>query len=124
MTSLNQDNNQASYQIRSYTPGTLKINDKTYHHSVIVTLHNLIEPWLPESADQITIQTLQPIIDLQPDVLLIGTGAEHIFLNLDIYGELINRGIGVEIMSTSAACRTFSALSAENRNVAAALIIR
>jgi len=61
--------------------------------------------------------------ELKPDVLLIGTGATHVFLSLDIYGDLINQGIGVEVMSTSAACRTFNALSAEGRHVVAALLI-
>jgi uncharacterized protein len=40
-----------------------------------------------------------------------------------IYGNLLNHGIGVEVMDTSAACRTFNALSAEGRNVVAALLL-
>jgi len=46
------------------------------------------------------------------------------FPALETYGDLINHGIGIEIMDTAAACRTYNALTAENRQVAAALILR
>lgn len=36
---------------------------------------------------------------------------------------LIDRGIGVEVMDTHAACRTYNILMAEGRDVAAALIL-
>ena len=64
------------------------------------------------------------ILDFEPEILLIGTGDQLTFPLLEIYGDLINAGIGVEIMDTHAACRTYNALTSENRNVAAALIIR
>jgi uncharacterized protein len=124
MAKLDLDENQAAYQIRSYTPGALKINNTIYHTSLIVSANRLIQPWEPQSISALTTETLDIIKELKPTILLIGTGAEHHLINPDIYGELINLGIGVEIMNTSAACRTFSALSAEDRNVAAALIIR
>jgi uncharacterized protein len=37
---------------------------------------------------------------------------------------LIESGIGVEVMDTSAVCRTYNILMAEGRQVAAALLIR
>jgi uncharacterized protein len=124
MPSLNLDDNNAQYQIRAYAPGTIKINDKTLSKSVIITPTQLIEDWAPQSIAELTTESLQVIADTRPDILLIGTGATMIFLSAEIYGPLINLGIGVEFMDTSAACRTYNALSAENRNVAAALLIR
>lgn len=123
MTTLDLDNNQAKYQIRSYAPGMIQINDKKYTHSLIVSADQLIETWSPQSVAEITAESLEPIVALKPNVLLIGTGGSHVFLSIEIYGELMNQGIGVEIMDTSAACRTFNALTAENRDVVAALII-
>ncbi|HSW71474.1 MAG TPA: MTH938/NDUFAF3 family protein, partial [Gammaproteobacteria bacterium] len=46
------------------------------------------------------------------------------FIPLEIYGELLNQGIGVEIMDTAAACRTYNALTAESRKVVAALVLK
>lgn len=124
MTTLNLDNNQAKYQIRSYTPGKIQINDTILTQSVIVSPNILIENWAPQTIAELTAEALSVIPDLKPAILLIGTGSSHIFIQTEIYGHLINCGIGVEIMDTSAACRTYNALTAENRNVAAALIIR
>lgn len=123
MASLNLDDNQAKYQIRGYKPGMIQINDKKLITSIIITPDELIEDWLPRTVQELTAESLAPIIKLKPDILLIGTGHALIFLSVEIYGELINLGIGVEVMDTSAACRTFNALTAENRRVAAALII-
>jgi uncharacterized protein len=124
MATLNLDNNQSFYQIKSYQPGSIQINDQIFTHSVIITPNELIESWPPQTVAELSAESLAPIAALQPNILLIGTGSQLIFLRLEIYGELINLGIGVEIMDTGAACRTFNALTSEDRNVVAALIIR
>lgn len=120
---LSRDENTASYQIRGFKPGVILINDKTLTRSVIIGPEKLIENWEPQHISELTRENLSIVIDLHPAILLIGTGAKIQFPALEIYGELINQGIGVEIMDTSAACRTYNALTAEGRNVIAALII-
>jgi uncharacterized protein len=123
MAKLDLDNNTAGYQIRSFRPGTIQINERFFHQSIIVLPDELIENWSPQTIAELTAIHLRSLIALQPDVVLIGTGETHVFISSSLYGELINAGIGVEVMSTSAACRTYNALSAENRRVAAALMI-
>ncbi len=118
------DENSSKYQIRAYKPGLIQINEKIFTHSVIITADEVIENWAPQTIEELTTATLTPVMELKPDILLIGTGSKQVFIAATIYGELINNGIGVEIMNTSAACRTFNALTAENRRVVAALIIR
>lgn len=124
MPSLTLDDNSASYQIRAYQPGTIKVNDKTLTSSIIISPTELIENWPPQTIQEITPSSLQRVAELRPDILLIGTGSTQVFLPTEIYGELINLGIGVECMDTGAACRTYNALSSENRNVMAALLIK
>lgn len=124
MASLDLDDNRATYQVRAYAPGTLKINDQILNQSVIIAPEQLILDFAPQQADELTAQSLSPILEIKPDVLLIGTGATHIFISAAIYGELINSGIGVEVMDTSAACRTYNALAAEGRTVMAVLLIK
>jgi len=124
MPSLTLDDNQAQYQIRAYQPGSITVNDKILSNSIIITPTRLIENWPPQTVAAITADSLTIIAETRPDILLIGTGATHVFLPVEIYGPLINLGIGVEVMDTSAACRTYNALCSENRQVAAALIIR
>lgn len=124
MAQLDLDQNNANYQIRGYQPGLMQINEQMLTHSLIVTPSQLIENWAPQTIDALTAEHLKIIMELKPDILLIGTGSKHVLLKTDIYGELVNQGIGVEVMSTSAACRTFNALASEDRNVAATLIIK
>lgn len=124
MPGLTLDNNDARYQIRSYQPGELKINKQVLTTSAIVTPVKLIENWQPQTCHELSAEHFNVLADLKPDVVIIGTGAAMVFLPADLYGALINQGIGVEFMDTRSACRTYNALSSENRDVAAALIIR
>lgn len=123
MASLDLDDNQAQYQIRAFKPGIIQVNETILTCSIIITPDLLISDWNPQTVNELTAESLQIITEIKPDILLIGTGCAHVILPAEIYGDLINQGIGVEIMDTSAACRTFNALCAEYRRVAAALII-
>lgn len=121
---LTLDDNQANYQIRAFKPGHIQVNQTLFTHSIIVTPNKLIENWAPQHISELTHDHLKMITNLHPDILIIGTGSVLQFPAIELYGDLINEGIGVEIMDTSAACRTYNVLTSENRNVAAALIIR
>lgn len=56
------------------------------------------------------------------DVLFIGTGAEIGPIPADVRGRLEAAGIGVEVMATPSACRTYNVLLSEGRRVGAALM--
>lgn len=120
---LTLDENSAKYQIRAYKPGTIKINDQLLHQSIIISSDELIDNWEPQTIHELKAQHLTEIAKKKPNILIIGTGDKLQFPALEIYGELMNQGIGVEIMNTHAACRTLTALTAEGRHVIAALII-
>ena len=123
MPPLELDQNNAKYQIRAYNSGMIRVNDQTLTTSIIISADHLIEDWAPRSVQELTPESFAAVLPLKPDVLLIGTGSQHILLPIELYGELINQGIGVEVMDTGAACRTFNALCSEYRRVVAALII-
>lgn len=120
---LTLDDNNARYQIRAYKTGIIQVNEETFTHSIIISPQKLIDPWPPKNINDLTHEHLSIVKTLKPAVLLIGTGEKLVFPPLETYGDLINHGIGVEMMDTSAACRTYNALSAEGRNVVAALIV-
>lgn len=121
---LTLDENSAKYQIRAYKPGYIQVNEQVLTHSLVVTPDRLIADWPPQSLAELKQEHLDCILTLRPTILLIGTGATLEFPDISLYGHLINQGIGVEIMGTSAASRTYNALTAEGRLVAAALIIK
>jgi len=112
---ITEDINDSQYQIRGYQPGEVTINEKTYHTSLILTPNQLITPWPPKTLDELTEAHLKQVLDLNADIILLGTGNKFL-LSLK-YSQLF------DCMDTGAACRTFIALSSEGRNVAAALLI-
>ncbi len=109
--------------IRGYTPGRLQVGDHTLASSAIVTATALLADWRPTRAEDIAPADLEPLLGLAPEVVLIGTGVRQQFPSPEVLRLLYEQRIGVEVMDTSAACRTFNVLVAESRPVAAALIV-
>ena len=95
----------------------------TVASSVIVTASTLIEPWRPRRVDELAAGDFEPAVALAPEVLLIGTGPRQVFPPAAILASLQRARIGFEVMDTGAACRTYNVLLAEDRRVAAALIV-
>lgn len=56
------------------------------------------------------------------DVLFVGTGAEIAPVPGDFRAALEGAGVGVEIMASPTACRTYNVLLSEGRRIGAALI--
>jgi uncharacterized protein len=104
-------------------PGRLRIGDRTHTTSVIVTATALIAPWRPSSAQNLAPHDLEPLLGLAPEVVLLGTGPRQLFPPSELLRILHQQRIGIEVMDTAAACRTYNVLVTEGRNVAAALIV-
>lgn len=113
----------ALHVIRAYAPGTLRIGDRTFDRSLIVSAESLIERWRPASIAELAPADLEPLLALEPEVVLIGSGERQAFPDRSTLQSLYAARIGFEVMSTSAACRTYNVLLAEGRKVAAALIV-
>jgi Uncharacterized conserved protein len=109
--------------VRGYGPGQLRIGETTHTTGVILTATTVIGPWRPATAEDIGADDLAPLLDLEPEIVLLGTGQRQHFPDPEVLRALYARRIGVEVMDTSAACRTFNLLVAEGRPVAAALIV-
>jgi uncharacterized protein len=56
------------------------------------------------------------------DVLFVGTGAEIAHIPEDIRNAIEETGIGVEIMASPAACRTYNVLLSEGRRIGLAAL--
>jgi uncharacterized protein len=113
----------SAHVVRAYSPGRLRIGDRDVTCSVIVTAATLVEPWRPRRVDELAADDLEAIVTLAPEVLLLGTGARQVFPPATVLAPLHRARIGFEVMDTGAACRTYNLLLAEDRRVAAALIL-
>ncbi len=109
--------------IQAYRPGAVVIGGRTLEHSLVVTRERLIEAWRPRTAQELAANDLHCLLDLDLEVALLGTGATQIFPAPATLRPIIEHGIGLEVMDTAAACRTYNILIAEGRRVAAALLM-
>ena len=56
------------------------------------------------------------------DVVFVGTGAEIAHIPAELRRKLEEAGLGVEVMNSPAACRTYNVLLSEGRRVALAVV--
>lgn len=107
----------------AYGAGYVVVNQTRHETSLIVLPDAPVETWPPRSITELTETHLAPVLAYRPEIILLGSGATLQFPARELRAALANLGIGVEIMDTHAACRTYNILAGEGRNVAAALII-
>lgn len=119
---LTQDVINADFIITGYRLDYILINHKRYDQSLIVCPDKLITYWKVTSTEQLNEESITTILDLKPEVVLLGTGARLTLPSPKILALFAQHSIGFEAMSTSAACRTYDILLAEGRRVAAAII--
>ncbi|MDN5848957.1 MAG: Mth938-like domain-containing protein [Nitrococcus sp.] len=123
MKMILENSDAAAYWITNYAPGRISINGQVIETSVIVTPDRLLCDWSPGHFEDLDRTHMDPIIELAPDVVLLGTGQRQHFPSRDIMLSLLERDIGLEVMDTHSACRTYNILTHEGRRVVAALII-
>lgn len=94
------------------------------HQGSILCLPSGIYAWSFDGAALLTRSDLASVLAelAPPGFLLLGTGPHQIFPSPDIRAAFVEAGVGLEAMSTGAACRTYNVLLAEGRPVAAALV--
>ena len=117
---LTRDNTAVNF-IRAYEPGRVRIADRWVAGNVIVGADRIIEAWTATPPHELTIADLEPALALEPTIIVLGTGTERLLPNVELMADVAARSVGLEIMSTPAACRTFDVLLQEQRRVVAAL---
>ncbi|MEK6748241.1 MAG: Mth938-like domain-containing protein [Pseudomonadota bacterium] len=125
------------YSIISYAPGCLTLaqprqtpipssleeRKTTVQKSCILTPDSLYENWPPQCFDDFTAEHFAALLPMAPELVILGTGSRLRFPISAILAPLMTRGIGVEVMNTAAACRTYNFLMVDGRNVLAALLL-
>ena len=99
------------------------VNRERYDHTIVVSAQEVREDWHVADFDALNEIHFKYFLAFQPDVILVGTGAQQRFAHPRLYRALSDRGIGVEFMDTPAACRTYNILVAEDRKVVAAIML-
>ncbi|KAB7622658.1 Mth938-like domain-containing protein [Alkalilimnicola sp. S0819] len=121
---ITQDTGNAQYLIRGYEAGMVLINEQRFESSLVVTPTQLYPDWAPERFEELELGHLEELLALEPELVLLGTGERQRFPEQGLMRAVLRQGIGLEVMATEAACRTYNILMAEDRRVVAALMLR
>lgn len=111
------------HQITGFDAESISVNHQRHHHGLIVTSDKLQGAWFTAGWAALDGEALQPLLTYQPEVILLGTGDKQRFLHPRHLQAFLAAHIAVECMTTAAACRTFNILTAEGRQVVAALLL-
>ena len=109
--------------IQAAGDGWLMIDGVHITHSVLIGAKGEHEAWDCDSHTSVSETHFQQILKHKPELVLFGSGPRQQFIHPKNYRCLIANGIGIEIMDTLAACRTYNVLAGEGRHVMAALIL-
>ena len=109
-------------RITSYGEGYFAIGERIVRHGIIISANGTVTPWPPVVPDDLEEGHLRQIIAYEPEVALLGTGVGQAFPAPELLRPFAESGLGVEVMDTAAACRTFNVLAAEGREVVAGLL--
>ncbi|WP_035057330.1 Mth938-like domain-containing protein [Andreprevotia chitinilytica] len=108
-------------QFTSYGNGFVKVNDTEYQGSLIVTPTEVRE-WRPASFETLAEEDFASLLELNPEVVLFGTGKGIRFPHPKLSRALAAAHVGMDVMDTGAMCRTFNILTAEERRVIAVVL--
>lgn len=120
---LTMENAGNPARIEHYDEGLVRIAGQTCRGTVLVTGSAVHSPWGPETPAGIHAGHIESLLELQPELVLLGTGAQALFPPREALRLAIRAGIGIEVMTTAAACRTHNVVIAEGRNVATLLFM-
>ena len=103
--------------------GFVRLGVVEYRENLLVTPEKIVTGWASAGFDALTEADFAALAALAPEVALLGTGPSLRFPDPRLTRPLIDARIGLEVMDTPAACRTFNILAAEGRRVAAGILL-
>ena len=115
------ENPDHEFVLRGADGAVARVNDRALERSFVIAPDRLVEGWAVSDARAMQPADLQPMLELQPEVLLLGTGEVQAFPPAAVMAACLAGGVGMEVMTNAAAARTFNVLASEGRKVVAGI---
>jgi uncharacterized protein len=109
--------------VSRHEAGRIWVGATAYDHSVLVPSRGAVQAWEVASFGGLAPAHFERVAASRPEVVIFGSGMRLRFPPAPLLRPLIQAGIGIETMDTSAACRTYNVLASEGRSVLAALLL-
>lgn len=120
---LTEHRNEQRFFLRRADAQSVTVIDHELRRSLVVSTTRIVEDFPVRQPDRFDDDAVDSILALQPEVVLLGTGARAIFPPQSMLARFLKRGIGLETMDNAAAARTFNVLAGEGRNVVAVFLL-
>nr|VFK31137.1 MAG: Uncharacterized conserved protein, contains Mth938-like domain [Candidatus Kentron sp. MB]VFK34631.1 MAG: Uncharacterized conserved protein, contains Mth938-like domain [Candidatus Kentron sp. MB]VFK76834.1 MAG: Uncharacterized conserved protein, contains Mth938-like domain [Candidatus Kentron sp. MB] len=124
--SLHVEKDETFHRVTGYgeteAGGYVAVDGTRFSHSLVLTPKE-IGDWPPRTFDEVTAEHFALLLALDPEVVLFGSGKVQRFPDRSLFDACTERGVGVEVMGTAAACRIYNLIAGEGRMVAAALLM-
>jgi uncharacterized protein len=106
-----------------YGPGYVDIGGERHHGNTAMAGGRLIVGWTPRRFETLTEDDMAFIAEAGVEIALLGTGDRLRFPPQALMRPLAGKRVGLDVMDTQAACRTYNILVAEGRKVGAFLLL-
>jgi uncharacterized protein len=107
----------------AYGDGYVSVNGRRFEANLTVLPGKVFENWTAADFDSLSEADFEFLAGLEADIVLLGTGKTCRFPPGRLMRPIAEQRVGLEVMDSHAACRTYNILVAEGRKVACALLI-
>lgn len=119
---LHSDRLPALNTVTAYGEGYFEINRERHQAPLRFMPEGTVEHWEVGRPEELSAADIASLLELEPEVVLIGTGSEQCFLHPRVTAPLAAAHVGFETMSSQAACRTYNILMSEGRRALLVLL--
>ena len=109
--------------ITGHGKGWVAIDGEKFHQSIMIAWNGYRATCQDGIENSLDSTEFADLLQIRPEILLVGGGSQKSAISPIKLALLTVQNMGVETMDTAAACRTYNVLAAENRKVAAILLI-
>jgi len=120
---LNLEHPDHEFFLRGADGACVRVNERQITASFVLSPHRLVEDWPVREVKAMTPQDLDAVLALEPEVILLGSGATQAFPPAAVLAHCLRSGVGLETMTNAAAARTFNVLASEGRRVVVAFVL-
>ena len=110
-----------SLSIQNISSKGILIDNELWPEVIALTAQKIIENWPNVDVSELSKSHFSNLLEQEPEIILVGTGKKSKLIPRELMFEFARIGVGLELMSTAAAARTFNVLAGEGRLVAAVL---
>jgi uncharacterized protein len=109
--------------IRHVAEGLIIIGDQSFNETIALTIDGLVDDFDPPAVPELAESHFDSLLGNEPELIVLGTGTTIVFPPRELTFAFARRQIGLEVMATAAAARTFNVLAGDGRRVAAVLYV-